>query len=105
MISMSAANGGGALVVTTKDGSQSREWDADLFIRSLNPMGYQNQPEAYEPHYIYDPTSDEGAYRAAWYPKVVDAKSLPGTDKFHMVVEGLANGYMPVMIRKSPEYQ
>ncbi|MDE5586242.1 MAG: TonB-dependent receptor plug domain-containing protein, partial [Muribaculaceae bacterium] len=105
VISQSAAHGGGALVVTTKEGNQSREWDADLFIRSFKPLGYQNRPEAYKPHYTYDPTSYDGAYRAAWLPKVTNAASLPDGEDLFLKVEGIANGYMPVLIRKNPKHQ
>lgn len=36
IISVDAANGGGALVFTTKDGADMKEWDANLFIRDFN---------------------------------------------------------------------
>lgn len=103
VISMSAAHGGGALVVTTKDGSKIKDWDADLFMRSFKPLGYQDEPEAYEPHYIYDPTTDEGRYRAAWLPKVTDTVSVPDKDEFYLEIEGLADGYIPVLVRSKPK--
>lgn len=105
MISQSAAHGGGALVITTKDGNQSREWDADLFIRTFKPLGYQNRSEAYKPHYVFDPTSDDGVYRSAWFPKITDAASLPNNVDHHLLIEGIADGYMPVLIRKKPEHK
>lgn len=48
IISSTAAFGGGALIITTKGGS-GKQWDADLFIQSHTPLGYQDAKEAYQP--------------------------------------------------------
>ena len=40
IISMSAAQNGGALVFTTKDGSDIKDKKQDLFIREFKPLGY-----------------------------------------------------------------
>lgn len=44
--SNTAALGGGALVITTKSG-KGTQWDTDLLIRPIEPLGYQNNKEAY----------------------------------------------------------
>lgn len=99
IISMSAAYGGGALVMTTKDASDIKDTDKSLFIREIKPLGHQKSPEAYHPHYIYDPTDSDGAFRAAWFPIVSDIQSLPPLDDYNVVVEGIAGGFRPVSVR------
>ena len=101
VISMSAAYNGGALVFTTKDGSNIKEWDADLFIREFKPLGYQDEPEAYRPHYIYDPTSDDTVFNAAWIPSVTGLEEIPQQAGTTVVVEGIADGFIPVLVRES----
>lgn len=48
-VSNSAAHGGGALLITTKTGSDNNLMD-NLFIKTLQPLGYQYTPENYIPH-------------------------------------------------------
>ena len=100
IISMSAANAGGALVLTTKDGSDIKDWSKDLFIRGFKPFGYQNAPEAYRPHYIYDPTSDDTIFNAAWLPSVTDDSQIPKQTDTFILIEGFADGFIPVLIRE-----
>lgn len=104
ILSMSAANGGGALVMATKNGGERSNWDHELFIKTIRPLGYQKAPQAYEPHYIYDPATngDDGSEQAVdcgWLPFVSDVGSIdvpPGTV---MIVEGLTDNFMPAKIR------
>lgn len=97
VISQSAAYGGGALVITTKDGSERvKEWDDDLFMKVIRPLGYQKPAESYEPHYYYDPTSDSGVYNAAWIP-MANGSELSGIqDDCSVIVEGITQGFIPV---------
>ncbi len=99
IISMSAAYGGGALLFTTKDASDFKDTDKNLFIREIKPLGHQNSREAYKPHYVYDPTESDGTFRAAWFPIVSDIQSLPPLEDFNVVIEGIADGFMPVTVR------
>lgn len=101
IISLSAADGGGALVFTTKDGSEIKEWDANLFIRELKPLGYQDVPDSYKPHYIYDPTSDDTVFNAAWMPCVESIGELPNQENSFIQLEGITNGFVPVLIRQN----
>lgn len=97
IISSSAAYGGGALVFTTKDGSERvKEWDDDLFMKVIKPLGYQKPAESYEPNYYYDPTSDSGVYNAAWIPMATGSE-LPSIQKdCSVIVEGITQGFIPV---------
>lgn len=97
IISSSAAYGGGALVFTTKDGSEKiKEWDDDLFMKIVRPLGYQKPAESYEPHYYYDTTSDTGIYNAAWIP-MANGSELHGIqDDCSVIVEGITQGFVPV---------
>ncbi len=99
IISMTAAQSGGALVFTTKEGSEIKDPNQNLFIREFKPLGYQEARESYKPHYIYDPTTDDRIYKAAWFPVVTDTKSLPKQDGDNIVIEGIADGFIPVVIR------
>lgn len=75
------------------------EWDKDLFIRPIKPLGHQKAAEAYEPHYVYDPTGSEGAYRAAWFPVVSDIESVGIPENCEAVVEGLAGDSTPLTVK------
>lgn len=99
IISSSATYNGGALVITTKDGSKIRDWDDDLFVRVIKPLGYQDAQESYQPHFIYDLTMDDNTFIAAWYPKVHDANSITHQKDTYIEMEGIANGFIPVVIR------
>lgn len=99
IISVDAANGGGALVFTTKDGADMKEWDANLFIRDFNFLGYQDEPKCYEPHFIYDPTSEDAVFNAAWVPCVQAMTELPDQGDSFIQIEGIADGFVPVLIR------
>lgn len=101
IISISAAMNGGALVFTTKDGSEFTEWDHDLFIRDFSPLGYQDQPESYKPHFIYDPTSDDTVFDAAWLPVMSDPNDLPTQSDCYIIIEGFTNQFIPVTIRQT----
>lgn len=102
VISKEAAMRGGALVITTKDGSKIKEWDHDLFVKTFSPLGYQNIPEAYAPHYIYDLTSDDGTINAVWMPSVSNIENnIPDLTESFLEIEGIAEGYVPVVIRAS----
>lgn len=102
IISMSAAQGGGALVFTSKDGSDKvKEWDDDLFMKVITPLGYQKPAESYKPHYIYDPTSDSGVYNAVWIPMATGEEAALIQDDCTVIIEGIAEGYIPVVIRKN----
>ncbi len=103
IISMSAASGGGALNITTKDGSQIKDWDADLFVKKFSPQGFQNRPEAYRAHFDYDPTSDEAVINAAWLPSVRDASEVPAQKDCYVEIEGISLNGEPVIIRQSPQ--
>lgn len=100
IISLSAANGGGALVFTTKDGSEIKDWQKDLFIREFKPLGYQNNSESYQPHYVYDLTQNDESYDAAWLPIVESPSNMPSLTGMGIQVEGMAEGFIPVIIRK-----
>lgn len=99
IISKEAAMGGGALVITTKDGSKIKEWDADLFVKAFRPLGYQNLVESYQPYYLYDLTADDGSFNAAWLPKVTNYESLPLQNDIYIEIEGFAEGGVPLVIR------
>lgn len=99
IISMSAAQNGGALVFTTKDGSEIKDKKQNLFIREFKPLGYQKANESYKPHYIYDPTADDRIYKAVWFPVVNDINSELEQTGDNIVIEGIANGFVPVIIR------
>lgn len=99
IISMSAANKGGALVMTTKDGSEIKDADHNLFIREFKPLGFSNAAEAYEPHYIYDATQDSPEYRAVWIPVAGNPESLSGRKDLNTVIEGITNKGIPLTVR------
>lgn len=99
IISLSATYNGGALVITTKDGSKMREWDADLFVRTFKPLGYQNSKESYQPHFIYDLTKDDGTFKAAWIPQIDTTDSISLQNDTYIEIEGITEGYIPVLIR------
>lgn len=99
IISSSAAYNGGALVFTTKEANDIKDSTHDLFIRAFKPMGYQNAPESYKPHYVYDPIANDGSYKAAWLPVVDNVDSLQTPKDCHIVIEGIADGFIPVVIR------
>ncbi|MCM1140507.1 MAG: hypothetical protein NC453_18210 [Muribaculum sp.] len=99
IISISAAYAGGALVFTTKDASDIKEWDANLFIKEFTPMGFQNQSDAYQPHYIYEPTNDYTVYNAAWLPYLTEFNEFNYQENVSIQLEGIANGFIPVIIR------
>ncbi len=101
IISFSAVHGGGALVVTTKQGNKLKEWDADLFIKTISPLGYQNKAEAYKPHFVYDVTSDENKYIAAWLPRISSIEEVPVQEDCVLEIEGLTEDFMPLVVRKS----
>lgn len=96
---MSAANKGGALVMTTKDGSEIKDADHNLFIREFKPLGFSNAAEAYEPHYIYDATQDSPEYRAVWIPVAGNPESLSGRKDLNTVIEGITNKGIPLTVR------
>lgn len=98
VISLSAANGAGALAMTTKDGSKRRDWHHDLFMRVITPKGYQSAPEAYEPHFTYDALDDDatpGTVKAAWYPAVTSPGSIPRPEHAVIIAEGLGASFLP----------
>lgn len=99
LISMSAAHKGGALLFTTKDGSEIKDANHDLFIREFKRLGYTNAPEAYKPHYIYDLTTDDKLYRHVWIPIVKDAKSLTVFKGLNKEIEGISKDGLLVTIR------
>lgn len=99
IISLSATQNGGALVVTTKQGSKLKEWDADLFIKTVSPLGYQDKPEVYKPHFVYDATSDEGKYIAAWLPRVAGMEEVPVQEDCVIEIEGLTDDFIPLVVR------
>lgn len=92
-ISSSAAHGGGALVMTTR--TQLPGNDSDLiFMKVIRPLGYQNAPEVYKPHFIYDGTGTDTTH--AWYPRV---SGLPASDSTpHVIIEGLTDSLLPLTI-------
>lgn len=101
IISMSAAQSGGALVFTTKDGSEMKDSNKNLFLRDFKPLGYQKAAESYKPHYVYDPTADDRIYKAAWFPVVNNINSELVQTGDNIVIEGIANGFVPVVVRYS----
>lgn len=103
IISGSASMGGGALVFTTKDGADMKEWDATLFIRDFKFLGYQDQPDSYRPHYIYDPTSDDTIFNAAWIPCAHSTEEIPRQDNTFIQIEGITDGFIPVLLRQTPD--
>lgn len=96
LISISATMTGGALVITTKDGSKLREWDSDLFMKTFKPLGYQEEPETYRPHYIYDPTSDDTIVEAAWIPELTEIKDLDEFGDCRVEIEGMTEDHKPL---------
>lgn len=100
MLGLSAAKQGGGLVFTTKEGKDLKEVHSDLFIRDFKPLGYQKARDAYRPHFIYDPTSDDTVFNAAWLPAVSDSSEIPSQEGTFVQIEGIADGFMPVFIRK-----
>ncbi len=103
IISASAAMNAGALVFTTKDGSDIKEWDTYLFIRDFKPLGYQDEPDSYNPHYIYDPTSDDAIFNAAWLPDVEDVNKITLQPDTFYQIEGITDGCMPVLIHNATQ--
>lgn len=101
ILSLTAAYRGGGLVFTTKTGKDLKEVHSDLFIREFKPLGYQNKPDSYKPHFIYDPTSDDKVFNAAWLPAVNTADEIPTQEDTFIQIEGIADGFIPVSIRKS----
>lgn len=99
IISMSAADKGGALVMTTKDGSEIKDADHNLFIREFKPLGFSNAQEAYEPHYIYDATKDGSEYKAVWIPIAENMEPLSGKKGLNTVIEGITNKGIPLTVR------
>lgn len=102
IISLSAADRGGALVFTTKDASEIKEWDSGLFLQNFQLLGYQNQPDSYRPHYIYDPTGDDTIFNAAWIPCADSKEEIPRQQDTFIQIEGITDGFIPVLIRQSP---
>lgn len=99
IISMSAADKGGALVMTTKDGSEIKDADHNLFIREFKPLGFSNAAEAYEPHYIYDATKDGSEYKAVWIPVTKNMEPLSGKKGLNTVIEGITDKGIPLTVR------
>ncbi len=98
-ISMGAANGAGALLFNTKNGSKGQNWDHDLFIKTIMPLGYQSAPEVYKPHFVYDETSDEkDAVNLGWYPSVNDINSVDGALGCSLMLEGFTELYQPIRV-------
>lgn len=100
VLSNTAGYNGGALMFTTKDASDIKDWDANLFIRNFKPIGYQNKPESYCPHYIYDPTSDDTVFNAAWLPFVKSIDEIPMQEDSVIQIEGISDAFMPVFVKK-----
>lgn len=98
IISQAAALGAGALVMTTKDGSKVKDWDKGLFVKSLEPLGYQKAAESYKPHFTYDPIGTEYVKSSAWYPTVRNIDKLSDIDDASMVIEGISDNGAPVYI-------
>ncbi len=96
IISMSAADNGGALVVTTKDGSDLTDWDQDLFLKRVTPLGYQDEAEAYKPHFTYDPI-DETTQTSYWYPQVHNLDDFIPLENSTTVIEGITETGLPYM--------
>ena len=78
-----------------------KEWDANLFIREFKFLGYQDQPLVYEPHFIYDPTSDDTIFNAAWLPCLESITQLPSQEDCFIHIEGISDDFKPVLIRRS----
>ncbi len=94
VISGTAAQGAGALVCTTKDGSSITSWDHDLFIRRITPLGYQKAAEAYKPHFEYDPV-DESTTVSYWYPKVTGLDDFTPLENSDTLIEGITEKGLP----------
>ena len=95
VISLIAAQEGGALVMTTKDGSKLSSWDHNLFIKRVTPLGYQKEAEAYEPHFTYDPTSETPVQNSYWYPSIHDIDNIPKIVNTETIVEGITDRGLP----------
>ncbi len=94
VISSSAAQVAGALVLTTKDGSKLTSWDNELFIRRVTPLGYQKAAEAYKPHFEYDPV-DETTITSYWYPKVAGLEDFTPLENSDTLIEGITEKGLP----------
>lgn len=99
IISSSAASGAGALVMTTKDGTKIKNWDKDLFVKCITPIGYQKATESYKPHFFYDPVSIENPISSAWYPSETDFNGIIKIPDSNFVVNGISNNCIPVFFK------
>ncbi len=98
IISSTAANGAGALVITTKKGFEDKKTtDQNIFIQTIMPKGYQDAAETFDNHFIYDATSgnDKGIIHG-WYPVVTAPDSIRFPADHTIVVEGISEDNHPV---------
>lgn len=99
-ISLSAAYGGGALVIKTINGAKSGEWDRNLFMHIATPLGYQKAAEVYKPHFLPDPTDPDGRRTLrAWYPRHTSPADLKVPEGGTMIIEGHDPQGRPVSLR------
>lgn len=103
VVSLSAAYGGGALMVKTKEGGAKNggDWDRNLFLHVATPLGYQKADEVYRPYFLPDPADHDGErVLLSWYPRHTSPGTLPVPDGAVMVVEGHDAHGRPVSVRK-----
>ncbi|MDE5899839.1 MAG: carboxypeptidase-like regulatory domain-containing protein, partial [Muribaculaceae bacterium] len=75
VISGSAAQAGGLLMMTTKKGGKGLDWYKDLFIQVMQPLGYQNAPDAYRTYKKVAEHEDDKCYEI-WIPTVLNKPQL-----------------------------
>ncbi len=103
VVSRTAAQSGGALVMRTKTGVQNGKDPSDVFVHTVRPLGYQNLAEVYEPHFVYDGIGFDDDNRVMmWYPRLTDVAGIELPRGATLVVNGLsaADGKVISVIRK-----
>lgn len=99
IISSTAANGAGALVITTKKGFEDKKTNSqNIFIQTVMPKGYQDAAESFDNHFIYETTShgDEEIVHG-WYPFVTNPDTIHYPQDHSIIIEGISNN-LPVFL-------
>lgn len=102
-LSLGNGNSGGALVITTIDGSEADTWTRPDNVKVITPLGYQRPVEFYSPKYEHASQNDGSDLRSTiyWNPSVPVSGGTASFDFFTsdnhdttytVRIEGLTSG-------------